>query len=198
LSSSFVFDIRPSIVDTFALFLSTYSDICNANFFSSIVQINGGREHGGVACLELCLLLAPVSRRARGSIWLTTFVWHRALQQLCVAVMRVAHSFDAAAGIALRLLLLLLPLVQGVHYDASEDDDVHGPPGPSRIFHLSDQSIASRALLAARRRQAARSFTNVSKFTLRCSDCQAGLVGAVEAQEHAKATGHANFEEYAK
>ena len=91
---------------------------------------------------------------------------------------------------------LLLRLVQGVHYDALEDDDVHGPP--RRIFHPSDQSIASRALLAARRRQAARSFTNVSKFTLRCSDCQAGLVGAVEAQEHAKATGHANFEEYAK
>lgn len=83
-----------------------------------------------------------------------------------------------------------------MHYDALEDDDVHGPP--RRIFHPSDQSIASRALLAARQLQAAGSFTNVSKFTLRCSDCQAGLVGAVEAQEHAKATGHANFEEYAK
>jgi len=67
---------------------------------------------------------------------------------------------------------------------------------PRRIFDPLDHVAEQRALLAARQLQAAGSFTNVSRFTLRCAQCQQGLVGAHEAQEHAKATGHANFEEY--
>jgi ubiquitin thioesterase OTU1 len=84
----------------------------------------------------------------------------------------------------------------GVHYDALEDRDVAGPP--VRVFSPSDAVAEARALLAARHLQAAGSFTNVSHFTLRCATCEVGFVGAQEAQEHAKATGHTNFQEYKK
>ena len=36
----------------------------------------------------------------------------------------------------------------------------------------------------------------MANFTLRCGACQLGLKGEKEALEHAKATGHANFQEY--
>ncbi len=65
-----------------------------------------------------------------------------------------------------------------------------------RMFEADDTLAAQRALLAARRLQAQGAYTNVSKFTLRCSACQQGLVGAHEAQDHARQTGHTGFEEY--
>ena len=40
-------------------------------------------------------------------------------------------------------------------------------------------------------------FTDLAKFTLRCSVCQQGLVGQREAQAHAVSTGHSAFQEYA-
>jgi hypothetical protein len=43
---------------------------------------------------------------------------------------------------------------------------------------------------------AARQFTDIANFTLRCGVCQIGLKGEKEAVEHAKTTGHQNFAEY--
>jgi ubiquitin thioesterase OTU1 len=40
-------------------------------------------------------------------------------------------------------------------------------------------------------------YTDLAKFSLRCSVCRAGLVGQREAQAHAVGTGHGAFEEYA-
>jgi ubiquitin thioesterase OTU1 len=84
----------------------------------------------------------------------------------------------------------------GVHYDALQNLEVEG--APQRIFSPKDELAAQRALLAARLLQSTGSFTNVSKFSLRCTACNTGLVGAVEAQEHARVTGHTGFEEYQK
>lgn len=42
----------------------------------------------------------------------------------------------------------------------------------------------------------ARQFTDTGTFTLRCGTCQIGVKGAKEAQDHAKTTGHTNFQEY--
>ena len=43
---------------------------------------------------------------------------------------------------------------------------------------------------------AQRKFTDTATFTLRCGTCYIGLKGEKEAVEHAKTTGHANFQEY--
>lgn len=47
----------------------------------------------------------------------------------------------------------------------------------------------------AKEANASRQFTDVNKFTLRCMVCDSMLTGQVEAQQHAKSTGHANFGE---
>jgi ubiquitin thioesterase OTU1 len=83
----------------------------------------------------------------------------------------------------------------GVHYDAMVSAE-HGQD--RRVFDPADETTAQRALLATRLLQQQGAFTNVSTFTLRCAVCQEGFVGAIEAQEHAKSTGHQQFEEYAK
>ncbi|XP_048498577.1 OVARIAN TUMOR DOMAIN-containing deubiquitinating enzyme 2 isoform X2 [Beta vulgaris subsp. vulgaris] len=41
-----------------------------------------------------------------------------------------------------------------------------------------------------------RKFTDTGNFTLRCGVCQIGVKGQKEAMEHAKTTGHVNFQEY--
>jgi len=51
-------------------------------------------------------------------------------------------------------------------------------------------------ILCARSRCQQHKFTDLAKFSLRCSICRKGLVGQREAQAHAIATGHGEFEEY--
>jgi ubiquitin thioesterase OTU1 len=41
-----------------------------------------------------------------------------------------------------------------------------------------------------------RKFTDTANFTLRCGVCGQGLKGQKEAVEHAKSSGHQNFQEY--
>jgi ubiquitin thioesterase OTU1 len=55
------------------------------------------------------------------------------------------------------------------------------------------EGAAARLVEAA---HAARQFTDTSNFTLRCGVCQAGLKGEKEAVEHARTTGHQNFQEF--
>ena len=42
-----------------------------------------------------------------------------------------------------------------------------------------------------------KAYTDTATFMLRCQICQKGVSGEGEALEHAKATGHANFSEFA-
>jgi len=60
-------------------------------------------------------------------------------------------------------------------------------------YLVAEEQYQKRSLT---RHSKASQFVNVSKFTLRCLVCQAGLVGQKEAVEHAKTTGHTNFAEY--
>jgi ubiquitin thioesterase OTU1 len=41
-----------------------------------------------------------------------------------------------------------------------------------------------------------KAYTDTANFTLRCGVCNTGLKGEKEALEHAKKTGHQNFQEY--
>uniref|UniRef100_A0A7N0RBK8 Ubiquitin thioesterase OTU n=1 Tax=Kalanchoe fedtschenkoi TaxID=63787 RepID=A0A7N0RBK8_KALFE len=64
---------------------------------------------------------------------------------------------------------------------------------------LPDRTLGSIDTLAAnlvKEQNSKRKFTDTAKFTLRCATCQTGVVGQKEAIEHAKETGHANFQEF--
>ncbi len=55
------------------------------------------------------------------------------------------------------------------------------------VFILAEQ--------LAKECQNTRQYTDVEKFTLKCMNCDKMLKGQVEAQSHAKKTGHTNFGE---
>ena len=91
--------------------------------------------------------------------------------------------------------------VAGLHYDALAVAAFPGAPehldrtvlpsaGPG-----TDAVMAGAAALTAAA-HAARAFTDVANFTLRCGACQQGFRGEAEAVAHAQATGHSNFSEY--
>ena len=91
-------------------------------------------------------------------------------------------------------------LYDGLHYDALALNAPGGGRGdditvvPSRGPEAEAADAKARALVAEA--HAARQFTDVANFALRCLVCQTGLKGEKEAVEHAKATGHQNFGEY--
>lgn len=63
------------------------------------------------------------------------------------------------------------------------------------MFPIEDESVYLQAEQLAKEAQSSRQFTDVDKFTLKCIQCNVHLTGQVEAQQHAKSTGHANFGE---
>lgn len=65
------------------------------------------------------------------------------------------------------------------------------------IFPTEDERILFEAAELAREVKSSRQFTDVQKFTLMCNDCKMKLNGQLEAQQHAKDTGHMNFGEVA-
>ena len=88
----------------------------------------------------------------------------------------------------------------GLHYDALALARSPFAPeaGDATLFSLSDPRTADVRAAAAElvaRARANRQFTDTARFTLRCGVCQCGLKGEKEALEHAKATGHQNFQE---
>ncbi|XP_054819543.1 OVARIAN TUMOR DOMAIN-containing deubiquitinating enzyme 2 [Prosopis cineraria] len=93
-------------------------------------------------------------------------------------------------------------IYDGLHYDALAVSPSVGAPEEfdQTIFVVQrDRSIGRVERLAldfVRDQQRKRSYTDTANFTLRCGVCQIGVVGQKEAMEHARATGHANFQEY--
>ena len=63
-------------------------------------------------------------------------------------------------------------------------------------FEVGNAAVVEAAVALARKAQAARQFTDTSKFALRCLVCQQGLIGQEDAVKHATETGHQNFSEY--
>lgn len=89
----------------------------------------------------------------------------------------------------------------GLHYDAMALAKSPFAPEEADVttFRIADPRTddvrrAAKELVA--RARAARQFTDTAKFTLRCGVCGSGLKGEKEALEHARETGHQNFQEY--
>jgi len=89
-------------------------------------------------------------------------------------------------------------LYDGIHYDAMaytfdtsypEDLDV-------TVFSPQDKSVLTKASKVVQDAHKAKQFTDTAGFSLRCGVCQTGLKGEKEALDHAKTTGHQNFQEY--
>lgn len=93
-------------------------------------------------------------------------------------------------------------IYDGLHYDALAMTPFESAPEEvdQTIFAVGkDGTIGIAAKLAESLVQEAHrksKFTDTSKFTLRCGACQKGVVGQKEAVEHAKETGHTNFQEF--
>ncbi|XP_032898877.1 ubiquitin thioesterase OTU1 [Amblyraja radiata] len=89
----------------------------------------------------------------------------------------------------------VLLIYDGIHYDPIERhfEDPESPP--QTIFSTADDVVLAEALELGDEARRKRQFTDLNRFTLRCIVCQKGLVGQIEAREHAKETGHTNFGE---
>ncbi|XP_010675713.2 OVARIAN TUMOR DOMAIN-containing deubiquitinating enzyme 2 isoform X1 [Beta vulgaris subsp. vulgaris] len=92
-------------------------------------------------------------------------------------------------------------LYDGLHYDALAMSPSEGAPEEfdQTVFSVrNDRTIGIEGLaqnfVKSQHRQ--RKFTDTGNFTLRCGVCQIGVKGQKEAMEHAKTTGHVNFQEY--
>jgi len=97
---------------------------------------------------------------------------------------------------------LVCLVYDGIHYDALAVSPYAGAPEREDATRFSTRSgEAERARRLARQfcaqLHADKKFTDTASFALRCSICRAGLKGEREATEHARATGHGRFEEYA-
>lgn len=64
----------------------------------------------------------------------------------------------------------------------------------SMYFH-SINIFKNTVLLLQAEARASHQFTDVNRFTLKCMVCHCHLTGQVQAQQHAKETGHTNFGE---
>lgn len=66
---------------------------------------------------------------------------------------------------------------------------------PRTLFPIEEEGVFRQAEQLAVEAKSSRQFTDVSKFTLKCYNCDCLLIGQTEAQEHAKQTGHTSFGE---
>ncbi|XP_004294379.1 PREDICTED: ubiquitin thioesterase OTU1 [Fragaria vesca subsp. vesca] len=92
-------------------------------------------------------------------------------------------------------------IYDGLHYDALAMSPFEEAPEEfdQTIFAVTNKTIGAvegLTLKLVKDQQSKRSYTDTANFTLRCGVCQVGLIGQKEAVEHAKATGHVNFQEY--
>ncbi|KAM0936592.1 putative ubiquitinyl hydrolase 1 [Dioscorea sansibarensis] len=91
-------------------------------------------------------------------------------------------------------------LYDGLHYDALAISPFDGAPEEfdQTIFSVngSIRTVESQALKLVQEENRKRSYTDTANFTLRCGQCSVGLVGQKEAADHARQTGHVNFQEY--
>lgn len=65
------------------------------------------------------------------------------------------------------------------------------------MFLTADEEVLHQAEELAHEAKASKQYTDVDGFSLKCLQCQVLLRGQIQAQEHAKSTGHMNFGEVA-
>lgn len=89
-------------------------------------------------------------------------------------------------------------IYDGIHYDAvAYCFDPQLPPDMDITrFSPNDIIVLERAKALCTQEHQRKAYTDTSNFTLRCLVCQQGLKGQLEAAQHAKETGHANFSEF--
>uniref|UniRef100_A0A4W3GN00 Ubiquitin thioesterase OTU n=2 Tax=Callorhinchus milii TaxID=7868 RepID=A0A4W3GN00_CALMI len=113
--------------------------------------------------------------------------------EICVVDTQTVRvdRFGEDEGYTKRVLLIY----DGIHYDPLQRHFADPESPPQTIFSTSDDVVLAQALELADEARQKRQFTDLNRFTLRCMVCQRGLVGQVEARDHAKETGHTNFGE---
>ncbi|KAL0590972.1 Ubiquitin thioesterase OTU1 [Plecturocebus cupreus] len=99
--------------------------------------------------------------------------------------------FGEDVGYTKRVLLIY----DGIHYDPLQRNFPDPDTPPLTIFSSNDDIVLVQALELADEARKRRQFTDVHRFTLRCTVCQKGLTGQAEARKHAKETDHSNFGE---
>ncbi|TMW47182.1 hypothetical protein DOY81_007757 [Sarcophaga bullata] len=102
----------------------------------------------------------------------------------------IINRFGEDKNYGLRVFLLF----DGIHYDPLYME-TEGGGAPATIFPVEEMGVYQQAEQLAKEAKSSRQFTNVDKFSLRCLQCDVMLVGQLQATQHAKATGHANFGE---
>ncbi|XP_034482461.1 ubiquitin thioesterase OTU1 [Drosophila innubila] len=102
----------------------------------------------------------------------------------------IINRFGEDKNFGLRVFLLF----DGIHYDPLYMETTQST-APATIFPVEELAVYQQAEQLANEAKSSRQFTNVDKFNLRCLQCDLMLVGQAQAQQHAKATGHANFGE---
>ncbi|XP_017042514.1 ubiquitin thioesterase OTU1 [Drosophila ficusphila] len=102
----------------------------------------------------------------------------------------IINRFGEDKNFGLRVFLLF----DGIHYDPLYMETSQSS-APATIFPVEELGVYQQAEQLANEAQSSRQYTNVDKFTLRCMQCDVRLVGQVQAQEHAKQTGHQRFGE---
>jgi ubiquitin thioesterase OTU1 len=65
------------------------------------------------------------------------------------------------------------------------------------MFLTTDEHVLHQAEELAHEARSSKQYTDVDRFSLKCLQCQELLNGQIEAQQHAKSTGHMNFGEIA-
>lgn len=104
----------------------------------------------------------------------------------------IINRFGEDQHYAQRVFLIF----DGIHYDPLYLEPLDGG-SIQTIFPAEDERMLLEAAELAKEAKSSRQFTDVQKFTLMCNDCKVKLNGQIEAQRHAKETGHKNFGEVA-
>jgi len=85
-------------------------------------------------------------------------------------------------------------LYDGIHYDPLIFKD-QNTKNEMTMFSTKDEQYIDFARELAIELNKKMQFVDTAKFSLRCGDCYEGLIGQKEALEHAKKTGHTNFQQ---
>ncbi|KAL1453142.1 hypothetical protein WDU94_007312 [Cyamophila willieti] len=104
---------------------------------------------------------------------------------------QIINRFGEDQGFPHRVYLIF----DGIHYDPIfwEPSDMRGDI--QTIFPTSNEDIYRDAERLAQELKQSKQYTDVQRFLLKCLDCNKTLTGQAEATQHAKSTGHTNFDE---
>lgn len=101
------------------------------------------------------------------------------------------NRFGESKKFTVRVFLLY----DGIHYDPLHMESPTSEGYFYTSFASSEDGVLGQAIDLAGQAYSSGSFTDTEKFTLQCGNCGKRLRGQVEAQQHARATAHTDFQE---